>query len=498
MTRRAARLPVAVAVVLVVAGGLPVPALARTERELVADALGQAFTLRASVDMGGAAKIPFFLGSYADANLTSPPAGADGQASFYNLGIAETAIFTAPGECTQDEQQARIEQAMNDVTTWLQETAIPTILHEHEVPVAPIPTLPCSERFPGFAQSRYPSTGTIQESADSDLLGEALCSDPNGCAVAESLAPVTGGVLAGGRFVARATSKPSQSSDATVLGITVPGVLSIGSARSIAFAAIDGDRLIARASWTATDVCVAPDPAGCALAIRGIRQLATVERDAAGKVLARTSRTVIAGLEGGGQATEVTAEVTAEDLQPGLPPIDLGGRLQIRAVPTTGGCGDPSRPNVADAGGFEIFGQGQGTGVTLPVPLLGTATGGGILIGGACASGRFAEVSFEVPAGSVPGSLGDPGRTIALPPGAGTVPPSTIAGPQLSPPRVVRKSVVRYDLRSAPAWRTARYWGSALAALALLGVLAFVFRRSRPLAPVVAAADRFARQFIRG
>ena len=494
MRRGAVRLSVVVAVAVAVAGGLPLSAHARIERELIADALGQAFTLRASVDMGGAAKIPFFFGSYADANLTSPPAGADGQASFYNLGIAETAVFTPPGECTQDEQQARIEQALKDVTTWVQETAIPTILEDHQVPVAPIPTLPCSERFPGFAQSRYPSTATIEESADSDLLGEALCTDPNGCAVAESLAPLTGGVLAGGRFIARATSKPSQSSDATVAAINLPGVLSIASARSIASASIEGDRLITRSSWTAADVCFVPGPAGCALAIRGIRQLATVERDAAGKVVARTSRTVIAGVEGSGQATDVTHE----DLQPGLPPIDLGGRLQIRTVSATGGCGDPTQPNVADAGGIEIFGRGQGTGVTLPVPLLGTATGSGILIGGACASGRFSEVSFDIPEGSAPGSLSDPGRTIALPPGAGTSLPPTIVGPQLSPPRVVRNSVVRYALRSAPAWRTAPYWGSTIGALVLLGVLAFVFRRSRPVAPFAAAADRFARQFIRG
>jgi hypothetical protein len=63
---------------------------------------------------------------------------------------------------------------------------------------------------------------------------------------------------------------------------------------------------------------------------------------------------------------------------------------------------------------------------------------------------------------------------------------------------VVTKDNVRYILRNAPAWRTAPYWASVLGALILAVVLGYVFRASRPVAPVAAAVDRFARQFIRG
>lgn len=483
-------------VVLGAIGALPVPAHARPEREIVAEAVAQAFTLRASVDQGGAAILPFYFGSYADATLTSPPASADGQASFYNLGIAETALFTPPGECTPDEQQKRVRQAVEDMTIFLTDTALPTLL-KGKVPVLQIPTLPCSERLPGFAQSRYPATETIPESSEHDLMGSALCSNENACAVAETLAPRTGGVFHGGRFVAKATAAPSQTSDATIVGIDIPGVLSIGAARSIAKAAIEKDRMVLRSLWTATDVCLVPGPSGCALAIGSIRQSATVERDLAGKILSRTSRTVIAGVEGGGQA----AEITAEDLQPGLPPIELAapdnrGSLQIRAVSATRGCGDPAKSDVADAGGLEIFGKGSGTDVSLPLPLLGTATGGGILLGGACASGRLSEVSFDIPGAPAPGTGVLPGTIV--PPGPGIGGPPSVVGPTLSGPRVVRKTAVRYALRSAPAWRTAPYWASTLGVMILLGVLAFIFRRSRAVAPVAAAVDRFARQFVRG
>ena len=493
---RAQRVVIAVGATLAVLGALPVPAHARTEREIVAEAVAQAFTLRTSVDQGGAAILPFYFGSYADAALTSPPGSADGQASFYNLGIAETALFTPRGECTPGEQQKRIQQAVADMTGWITGTAIPTILNG-DVPVLPIPTLPCSERFPGFAQSRYPATETIRESSEQDLMGSALCNNPEGCAVAAGLAPLTGNVFHGGRFVAKATDAPSQTSDATIVGIQIPPVLTIGSARSIARTVIEKDRMVLRSSWTATDLCLAPGTTGCGLAIGSIRQIATLERSLAGKILSSTSRTVIAGVEGGGQA----AEITADDLQPGLPPIELAapdnrGSLQIRALAATRGCGDPAKPDVADAGGLEIFGRGSGTGVSLPLPLLGTATGGGLMLGGACASGRLSEVSFEIPGGSTSGPGSVPGGIVPPRPGIGG--PPSITGPLLSAPRVVRKTDVRYELRSAPAWRTAKYWVPTLGALILLGLLAFIFRRSRAVAPAVAALDRFSRQFVRG
>ncbi|MFY9586935.1 MAG: hypothetical protein WAT66_05705 [Actinomycetota bacterium] len=480
---------------LAMLAALPARADAQTQHEILAEAVAQAFTLRTAVDQGGAAALPFYFGSYADATLTSPPGSADGQASFYNLGIAETALFTPPGGCTPEEQQKRAQQAVEDVTSFVRDTAIPTVL-KGDVPVLEIPTLPCSERLPGFAQSRYPATATIQESSQQDLLGTALCG-ANACPAAEALA-LTGNVLQGGHFVAKATGAPSQTSDASIVGINIPGVLTIGSARSFAQATIEKERMILRSTWTAADVCIAPDLTGCALAIGSIRQSAVIVRDATGKILTRTARTVIAGVEGGGQNTEITTA----DLGPGLPPIELSapdnrGSLRIRAVSATGGCGDPGKPDVADAGGIEIFGKGSGTGVSLPLPLLGTASGGGLTLGGACVSGRISEVSFELPGGGGDSGGGNlPGTGVVVPPG--TAGPPVGGGPILSGPRVVRKSVVHYETRGAPAWRTAPYWASILGALILSGILMFVFRRSRYVAPVTAALDRFTRQFIRG
>jgi hypothetical protein len=493
---RARRLAVAAlgAVLWAAAVGFFAPASAETQRELVAEGVAQAFTIRVSADYGGAAKLPFFFGSYADANLTNPPAGADGQASWYNLGIAETAVFTPPGECTPEEQQKRIGQAITDVTEWATTTAIPRLLKQHEIAVLPIPTVPCSERLPGFSQSRYPETQTIASADSDDLLWSGVCA-AGGCPLSDALKPATESAFDGGHFVATATDRPSQNSDASMAGIHVPGVLDIGAARSIATASLEGDKLITQATWAATDVCVAPGDEGCALSIRSVRQFARVVRDASGKVVSRDSRTVIAGVEGDGRA----AEVTTADLGPGLPPVELGENLFIRSVSSTGDCGDPAGPGVADAGGLEIFGQGSGAPTpTLPVPIVGSTTGGGVLLGGACAAGRLQSVTFDVPAGPGLGSVDVPGTTIVGPGSPGAPSSPRVTGPQLSDPRVVAKESVRYILRSAPAWRTARYWGSVLAALMLAIALGYFFRRSRPVAPVVSALDRFARQFVRG
>src|SRR5207249_890194 len=99
-----------------------------------------------------------------------------------------------------------------------------------------------------------------------DLLGSGLCF-AGACQARDALAPLTRGVFDGGRFVATATERPSQTSDATMVGIHIPGVLDIGAARSIATAAIVGEQLVTEAVWTATDVCVAPGPGGCALSM---------------------------------------------------------------------------------------------------------------------------------------------------------------------------------------------------------------------------------------
>ena len=474
--------------------GAFVPAAAELQRELVAESVAQAFTIRASVDYGGATKLPFFFGSYADATLTNPPAGADGQASWYNLGIAETAVFTPPGECTPDAQQERLNRAVTDVTTWVTDVAIPRLLDKREIAVLPLPTVPCTERLPGFSQSRYPATATIKDADSDDLAFSAVCA-AGGCPLSEALRPATEGAFDGGRFSAKATDKPSQISDASMVGIHIPGVVDIDAARAIATISLDGDRLVTQSTWTATGVCVAPDGDACAVSIASLRQIARVERNAAGKVIRNEARTVIGGVSGGGQAREITAR----DLGPGLPPIALGENLFLRAVSTTEGCGKSGTPGVADAGGLEIFGQGGGgPTVTLPVPIVGSATGGGVLFGGACAAGRLEAVTFELPGSAGPGTIDVPGGTIVTPPAPGVPFPPTVTGPVLSGPRVVTKENLRYILRSAPAWRTAPYWVSVLGALLLAITLGYLFRRSRPVAPVAAAVDRFARQFIRG
>jgi len=469
------------------------PASAQTERELVTDSFAQAFTLRAQADYGGASKLPFFFGSYADATLNGPPAEADGQASWYNLGIAETAVFTPPGECTPEEQQRRLQQAAMDVSNWVTGVAVPTLLRQ-QIPVLPLPTLPCTERLPGFAQSRYPETETIHSSSRDDLMVSGLCR-AGACAVAQPLGDLTGGVIDGGRFVATSNGQPAQDSDATVVGLHIPDALDIGSARSIATAAIQEDHLITEATWTAADVCIVPVTGGCTVSIHSIRQLARIERDANGKIVSREAHTVIAGVSGGGAAQEVTTD----DLGPASTPIDLGGHLQLRAISTTNDCGDTKSTSVADTGGLEITGEGGGgPSVSLPLPIVGSATGGGLLIGGACVNGRLSSVSFDVPGLPGPGSVSVPGTTINVPAIGGPGGTSVVTPPVYSAPRVVAKDSVRYVLRSAPAWRTAPYWGTVIGLLMLAVAALYVFRRSRPVAPVVTALDRFARQFIRG
>ena len=480
--------------------GSGTPAVGETRRELVGESTAQAFTIRLAADYGGASKLYLFFGSYADANTSNPPAGADGQASWYNLGIAETAAFTPPppdpAACTPEEQQRRIEEASKQISEWVTMTAIPELINDQpRIAVLPLPTLPCSERLAGFAQSRYPATSTIPEKGSDTLLWRGLCK-AGACAVSEALEPPTAPVFDGGSFTATSTDAPSQNSDAFMVGIHIPGVVDVASARATATSALIGERLVTQASWTAKDVCIAPRESGCTIAIRSVRQFALVERNAAGKVVRNESRTVIAGVDGNGQA----AEITAADLRPGLPPIALRDNLFIRAVSNTEGCGKAGTPGVADEGGLEIFGRGssEGPSVTLPLPAVGSATGGGVLLGGACAAGRLDAISFELPGPDGSGTIDTPGTTIVTPPEPGVPFPPNVSGPVLSGPRVVTKENVRYILRSAPAWRTAPYWASILGVLLLAAVLGYAFRASRPVAPVTATVDRFVRQFIRG
>lgn len=501
---RARRIMGAGVAALMAALVLAPPAVAATSEELVGDALAQAFTLRASADQGGASLLHFYFGSYADAYLTTPPPAADGQASWYNFGIAETALFKPPEECTPEKNAKRIPEAVRFMRDWLSGQArgelVDTLRGRH-VPAVPIPSLPCGGgRPPGFAQSRSPETDRIRSQAADDLLVSGVCRGEEACA--EPLRAATGGVIQGGSFEASATDAPSQSSDAFVIGLGLGPVLHMGSARSTASTVADGDGLVtATATWTVANLCLMPTESGCGLEIDHIRQVARVVRSADGSVKERSASTVIAGVSGPtGQD-----EVTADQLGPGAPPIELGGfegcngcTVQVAFVPSTGGCGDPSSEFVADTGGIRLLARGDDR-VALPVPIVGAAAGGGLMLGGVCASGRMSSVSFDVPDIPLPGVGSSPGSTIGIPPipGGPGVPPSVI-GPQLSPPRTVEHENVRFVLRSALAWRTAPYWGTVLAALVLLSGLGFVFRTSPVVAPVVRSLDRFARQFVRG
>ncbi len=499
--RVSAALAIAFLFVSAVGGG----ASAAANEELVGEAVAQAFTLRASADQGGASPLHFYFGSYADAYLTTPPPEADGQASWYNFGIAETALFKPPEECTPEKNAERVREGLEFVSDWLvgqvaSGEALDTLL-QGNIPAPPAPTLPCGGgRFPGFAQSRYPSTSSIGPSAEDDLLASGACQGQAACL--DAVETATGGIVEGGSFRASATDAPSQSSDAIVVGLKVADLVHIGAAQSTASTLLSKDgRIVSKATWSLGDVCFLPGPGGCALAIEQVRKTATVIRSVDGKVTERDAQTVIVGVHGSGTAEDVTAG----DLGPGLPAVDLGNLdgcvgcvIQLQAVAATAGCGDPASDLVADAGGLRLFARGNGE-LTLPIPIAGNAAGGGLMLGGACASGRVSSVALGGTGSEDGGESGPPGTSIVVPPIAG--PPAggpVIVGPLLSPPRVVQRQVVRYVLRQAPAWRTAPYWGGALGVLILLVALGIVFRRTTVVAPVARRVDRFARQFVRG
>ena len=489
-----------VTVIMIVAAAAP----GHAQEELVGEAVAQAFTLRASADQGGASPLHFYFGSYADAFLSTPPAEADGQASWYNLGISETAIFKPPEECTPEKNAERVRGGLEVVSGWLvgQITSGEVIdtLAGGNIPAPPAPTLPCGGgRFPGFAQSRYPGTSSIGPSAEDDLLASGACRGDAACT--EAVRTATAGVVDGGSFKATATDAPSQSSDATVVGLNVPDVLRIGLARSKAATILgENGRVTSTAAWSISGLCLGPSADGCALEIEQIRKTATIVRTADGKVVERSAETVIAGVRGGGQ----DQDLTAADLGPNSPGIDLrdvegceGCVFRLQPVTATEGCGDPASEHVADAGGLMLFARGDGQ-LALPIPIVGNAAGGGLMLGGACASGRVSSVALggggdlgQLPVGG--------GGSVGVPPitgGPGGVP--SIVGPQLSPPRVVQRSIVRYEFRTAPAWRTAPYWASILGALLLITVLGYVYRTTPLVAPVARKIDRFARQFVRG
>ncbi|MGH2795307.1 MAG: hypothetical protein ACRDKG_13505 [Actinomycetota bacterium] len=488
------------AIAMVAAAALP----AHAEKELVGEATAQAFTLRASADQGGASPLHFYFGSYADAFLSTPPSEADGQASWYNLGISETALFKPPEECTPEKNAERVREGLQFVAGWLLDQItsgeLVDTLTSGNIPAPPAPTLPCGGgRFPGFAQSRYPATSSIGPSAQDDLLASGACRGNTTCI--EAVRAATAGIVDGGSFMATATDAPSQSSDAIVVGLNVPNVLRIGLARSKASTVLGEDgRVTSIAAWSVSGLCLAPSTDGCALEIEQIRKTATIVRTADGTIVDRSAETVITGVRGAGQ----NQDVTAADLGPDAPGIDLsdiqgcaGCVIRLQPVTATQGCGDPASDLVADAGGLLLFARGDGQ-LTLPIPIAGNAAGGGIMLGGACASGRVSSVELGGSGGGDLGGLPGGGSVVTPPITGGPGGAPTVVGPLLSPPRVVQRPVVRYELRSAPAWRTAPYWASVLGALLLLTIFGYVYRASPLVAPIAAKVDRFARQFLRG
>ncbi|MBI4728607.1 MAG: hypothetical protein HY775_03790 [Acidobacteria bacterium] len=480
----------------------PVPgATARIETQLVADGAGVAFALRPAVDFGGASPMPLYIG-YADANLTTPSPAADGQASWYNLNIVESSAFRPAENCTPEKNAEATQAGVADVQAWLAgyiATATSSLQAQQQPPppTAPGPRHACAERFPGFAQSRYPATQNIAESSSDNLLDKhsaawACREDPASqqCSSYKQYWPAfraaTGAVVRDGSFFAESTSDPSQRSEALLFGAGDGAVVSVGLARTSASAHLEGTTLVAESVSVLDDVCVVASGAGCTLRIGHLRGFARVTKPAGGKPVVERAL-ALAGVSGAG----VARDVTAEDLQLGAVDLDLGGYLKIQAVSAIHTCDlaetDPGT-GLADAGGLLLWGSG-GAG----------QQGGAITIGGACARARASVDQFEVPDFSVPpASLGTPPRTIVIP---GLVPPPLPAGPVqpvLGPARVVTKNVVRVEFRRAVAWRTAPYWGSMFGALALLSLAGYRFRRTPAVAPVAGALGRVTRQFLRG
>jgi hypothetical protein len=424
------------------------------QSELVADASAIAFTLRPTYDPGGAAPLNFYLG-YTEANLAAPPASADGTASWYNLGIAETAIFKPPEECTPDKNLERAQQALRDLGAWVTDEVVPA-LQAGRQPVAPGPTLPCTQRFRGFAQSRYPATATIKESTEDEIAG---------------LGEATGGVVRDGDFSAKATDAPSQTSSSTLAGVGIPSIISVESARALASVAVEKGKVVSRAESLLTGICIGPTAATCAARIDQVRFTSAVSQ-APGSKPDRTQEVEFAGVNGAGLGSEAE-----EVLQRGS--VAQGDSFALQFLSATGSCG--RGPQVADAGGLRIFAKGS--------------SGGGVTLGGSCATARAQALSFGTAAPTAPAA---PGVGTSIPGTSTTGGIGTTVGSETGPPLVITRQIKRISVRDAPAWRTAPYWASTLGALVALAVIAFVFRRNRYIGPIWRRIDRFSRQFVRG
>lgn len=472
----------------------------KTEKQISADASGIAFALRPGVDQGGAAPLNFYIG-YADANASMPDAEADGQASWYQLGIAETAAFQPPENCTpQKNAQATID-GITDLQAWATDyiqSEIQTIQAGGQPAPPGVPGFrhACTERLPGFAQSRYPATQTIPVRATDDYLGKPLFAntcrqDPTSpaCDAYKAFWPTfsssLGQVVRDGSFSATSTDQPSQVSDGVLMGAGDGSVVSIGLSRSTSVARVDGSILTVQATESLKNICVMATPAGCTISIDSMEQFARVVQVAGQKPKATVS-TIITGVSGIGPA----AGVTAQQLQLTKVPEQLGNNLQLGAVSQTHSCdtgaADPTTL-IADAGGLMIFGREADPG-----------PGAGIMIGGACVRARIEANEIQIPSFS-PG-LGFPGTppSSLIIPGSKGVPCLGCGVPRFGAPQIVSRVVTRTFMRGPIAWRTAPYWGSVLGALALFAALSYRFRRTPLFAPVAAATNRFTRQFIRG
>jgi hypothetical protein len=470
------------------------------QKQISADGTGIAFAIRPGVDQGGAAPLNFYVG-YAEANASMPDAEADGQASWYQLGIAETAAFQPPENCTPQKNGQATLDGIGDLQTWASDYIQTTVklIQSGSAPQAPgVPSFrhACTERLPGFAQSRFPATQTIPTHATDDYLTKPsyanICrQDPTSplCAAYKQFWPAftsTGGkIVRDGSFAATATDTPSQTSDGVLMGAGDGTVISIGLSRSTAIARVDGSTLTVDSTESLNDICIMATPAGCTVSIDSMQQFARVIKTAGEKPKTTTS-TIISGVRGLGPAIGVTAQ----QLQLGQVPQQLGNNLELGAVSRTHSC-DTGAPDpgelIADAGGLMLWGRQANPG-----------PGAGIMIGGACVRARIEAIDIAIPTFS-PG-LGVPG----LPPSSLVIPGSNglpclgCGIHPIGPPRVVSTVVTRSYLRSPIAWRTAPYWGSVLGALALFAGLSYRFRRHRAFAPVALATSRFARQFLRG
>src|SRR3989442_15336195 len=90
----------------------------RTQLQVVADGTGIAFAVRPSYDSGGANPLNLFVG-YAEANASTPEPAADGQGSWYQLNIIETAAFQPPEDCTPQKNLAATQKGIGDVQAWI-------------------------------------------------------------------------------------------------------------------------------------------------------------------------------------------------------------------------------------------------------------------------------------------------------------------------------------------------------------------------------------------